>query len=74
MTQQGSATREISDSVQQAASGTQEVTSNISQVTQAAGETQVSSGQMLAAAKELAQQGDVLRNEVGKFLLEVRAG
>jgi methyl-accepting chemotaxis protein len=60
--------------VQQAASGTQEVTSNISQVTQAAGETQVSSGQMLAAAKELAQQGDVLRNEVGKFLLEVRAG
>jgi methyl-accepting chemotaxis protein len=49
------------------------VSSNIVQVTQAANETQKSSGQMLSAANELAQQGDVLRNEVDKFLQEVRA-
>lgn len=71
--EQGSATREIASSVQQAATGTQEVSSNITQVTQAAGENQAASGQMLSAAKELAQQGTVLRNEVDKFLQEVRA-
>ena len=59
--------------MQQAAAGTQEVSSNITQVTQAATETQSSSGQMLGAAKELAQQGDVLRGEVDKFLQEIRA-
>lgn len=71
--QQGSATREIASSVQQAAAGTQEVSGNIVQVTQAASETQASSSQMLDAVKELAQQGGLLRNEVDKFLQEVRA-
>lgn len=71
--EQGSATREIAGSVQQAAAGTQEVSSNITQVTQAASENQSASGQMLDAAKELAKQGDVLRNEVNSFLESVRA-
>jgi methyl-accepting chemotaxis protein len=71
--QQGAATKEIASSVQQAAAGTQEVSGNIAQVTQAASETQASAGQMLSASKELAQQGDVLRNEVNKFLQEIRA-
>jgi methyl-accepting chemotaxis protein len=71
--EQGSATHEIASSVQQAAAGTQEVSSNIVQVTQAADESQSSSGQMLEASKELAQQGNILRNEVGKFLESVRA-
>jgi len=59
--------------VQQAAAGTQEVSGNITQVTQAANETQSSSGQLLDAAKELAQQGVVLRQEVDGFLETVRA-
>lgn len=71
--EQGSATREIASSVQQAAEGTQEVSGNITHVTQAASETQSASGDMLGAAKELAQQGDVLRQEVDKFLETVRA-
>ncbi|MBT5051529.1 MAG: methyl-accepting chemotaxis protein, partial [Rhodospirillaceae bacterium] len=60
-------------SVQQAAAGTQEVSSNITQVTQAASEAQSASGQMLDAAKELAEQGNVLRTEVNQFLESVRA-
>jgi len=72
--QQGLATREIATSVQQAAAGTQEVSSSITQVTQATSETQASSQEMLGAAQELAQQGEVLRNEVTKYLETVRAG
>ena len=71
--QQGSATKEIASSVQQAAAGTQEVSGNIAQVTQAASETQATAGQMLDATKELAQQGEGLRQEVDKFLTEIRA-
>ncbi len=71
--QQGSATRETAFNVQQAATGTQEVSSNIVQVTQAAHDTQSSSGQLLDTANELAQQGEVLRNEVQNFLQSVRA-
>lgn len=71
--EQGSATREIANSVQQAAAGTQEVSSNITQVTQAAAESQAVSAKMLEAATGLAQQGDVLRQHVDKFLGSVRA-
>jgi methyl-accepting chemotaxis protein len=56
-----------------ASAGTQEVSSNITQVTQAASEAQSASGQMLDAAKELAEQGNVLRTEVNQFLESVRA-
>ncbi len=71
--QQGAATREIASNVQQAAAGTQDVSSNIVEVTQAADKGRSVSGQMLDAATELAQQGDVLRREVEKFLETVRA-
>ena len=71
--EQGSATREIANSVQQAAAGTHEVSSNIAEVTQAASESQAVSNQMLEAANGLAQQGEVLRLEVDKFLGSVRA-
>ena len=71
--EQRSATHEIASSVHQAAAGTQEVSSNISLVTQAAAESQTVSAQMLEAATSLAQQGDELRQQVGKFLTSVRA-
>ncbi len=71
--EQGVATQEIARNVQEAAKGTQEVNANISGVTTAAGETGTAANQMLASAGELANQSDTLRQEVDKFLAEVRA-
>ena len=71
--QQGSATREISRNVEEAARGTQGVSSNISAVTEAASHTGVAASQVLAAAGELARNGEVLRGQVASFLSEVRA-
>jgi methyl-accepting chemotaxis protein len=71
--EQGAATGEIATNVQQAAIGTQEVSNNITQVTQAAGESQAASVQMLEAANSLAQQGDSLRQNVDRFLKDVRS-
>ncbi len=51
----------------------QEVSGNIAQVTLAASESQTVSGQMLDAANGLALQGDVLHQQVDKFLESVRA-
>lgn len=71
--EQGSATSEISRNVQEAAQGTQEVSSNITGVSQAAGEAGQAASQVLEATAELATQSTTLRNEVDKFLAEVRA-
>jgi len=71
--EQGAATGEIATNVQQAAAGTQEVSGNIAEVTQAASESQTASAHMLDAANNLAQQGEVLRQEVDRFLKTVRA-
>jgi methyl-accepting chemotaxis protein len=71
--EQGTATQEISRNVQQAASGTSEVSSNITGVTAAAGETGQAAGQVLTAAGEMARQTASLRDEVERFLVEVRA-
>jgi methyl-accepting chemotaxis protein len=71
--EQGAATQEIARNVQQAATGTQDVSSNITGVTQASGETGAAANQMLGASNELAHQGELLRGEVDKFLMAVRA-
>ncbi|WP_146604378.1 methyl-accepting chemotaxis protein [Rhodoplanes roseus] len=71
--QQGAATGEIARNVQQAAKGTDEVARHITDVNRGASETGTASGQVLASAKELAQDGARLRQEVGKFLAAVRA-
>lgn len=73
MEEQGAATREISNNVQQAAAGTQEVAKNIVNVTQASGEVGSAAGQMNGAASELAKQADTLSTEVDKFIAKVRA-
>ncbi|MGB0683334.1 MAG: HAMP domain-containing methyl-accepting chemotaxis protein [Magnetovibrionaceae bacterium] len=72
--EQGAATSEIARNVEQAAAGTQEVSSNIQGVTQAAGEAGSASGQVLAAADELGQNAVTLKDEVAKFLQQVRMG
>ena len=71
--EQSAATQEIARNVQQAASGTQEVTDNISGVTQATGEASAAAGQVLTASQGISQQGETLREEVSKFLVQVRA-
>jgi methyl-accepting chemotaxis protein len=71
--EQGSATSEIAQNVQEAANGTQQVTSNIVVVQQAANDTGAASGQVLSAAEQLSQQSKDLANEVNRFLSEVRA-
>ncbi|HEX2115367.1 MAG TPA: HAMP domain-containing methyl-accepting chemotaxis protein [Alphaproteobacteria bacterium] len=71
--EQGAATQEIARNVQQAAKGTSEVSGNITGVTQAAGETGAAATQVLGASSELAQQSEVLRSQVDRFLATVRA-
>ncbi|MBL6957728.1 MAG: HAMP domain-containing protein [Rhodospirillales bacterium] len=71
--EQGAATAEIARNVEQAASGTQEVSSNITGVSQAAGETGQAAGQILNAAQELSSQSEMLRGEVDKFMVQIRA-
>jgi methyl-accepting chemotaxis protein len=69
--EQSAATQEIARNVEQASAGTSEVTSNISGVTVAAGETGHAAGEVLSAANELSQQGELLGKEMDAFLVEV---
>ena len=71
--EQGAATQEIARNVEQAAAGTQEVSSNIGGVNQAASDTGAAATQIQSAAGELSQQSELLRAEVDKFLVNVRA-
>jgi methyl-accepting chemotaxis protein len=70
--EQSAATKEIARNVEQAATGTQEVTSNITGVSQAANDTGSAAGQVLASARELAQQSDNLKSVVTRFLSDVK--
>ena len=70
---QGSATKEISRNVQEAARGTQEVTTNISGVQKAADDTGSAATQVLGAAEQLSSQSRELAGQVNRFLSEVRA-
>ena len=71
--EQSAATQEIARTVQSTAAGTAEVSTNIAGVTAAATETGAAATQVLTASGELAQQGELLRSEVSKFLSAVRA-
>ena len=71
--QQGSATREISRSVQEAARGTQEVNTNITGVQRAADDTGAAAREVLGAAEQLSTQSRDLAGQFDRFLGEVRA-
>ena len=73
VTEQGSSTGEIAQSVQQAATGTQEVSTHISSVSDAAARTGETAGEVLTSARQLSEQGEVLRATVDEFLTQVRA-
>jgi methyl-accepting chemotaxis protein len=71
--EQGAATGEIANSVQQAATGTREVSVNIVAAQRAASETGAAATTVLAAAGMLSREAEVLRTEVDSFLAGVRA-
>jgi methyl-accepting chemotaxis protein len=71
--EQGAATQEISRNVQQASQGTQQVSANITDVQRGATETGSASSQVLSAAQTLSRDSNRLKDEVGKFLADVRA-
>jgi len=72
--EQGAATRDIATNVQEAATGTEQVTKNTADVTAASNETGAAASEMMTATGELSKQSEILRGEVDKFLINVRAG
>jgi methyl-accepting chemotaxis protein len=71
--QQGAATQEIARNVQQAAAGTTEVSGHIASVSHAASATGVAAGELLGSAKGLVRLSEALRDNVDRFIGNIRA-
>jgi methyl-accepting chemotaxis protein len=71
--EQDAATQEISRNVQEAAARTRQVTENIDQLERAARESDAGARGVLTAADGLAGQAKALNEEVGAFLVGIRA-
>jgi len=71
--EQGTATGLISRNVQEVAGGTARVAGNIGDVSQGANATGAASAQVLSSAHALSQQSGQLKQELEKFLKNVRA-
>lgn len=71
--QQGTATQEIAQNVQQAAARTGEVSQNIAGVTDGIAATGTAAEEVLGSAIELSKQSQRLRDEVDRFLGQIRA-
>jgi methyl-accepting chemotaxis protein len=71
--QQGSATQEIARSVQTVAQGTQQAAADIMQVNRGATETGSASEEVLNSAKTLSSESTRLREELDRFMANIRA-
>lgn len=71
--QQSNATTEIARNVQNAAGGTAEIAESISQVNRGASETGTASGEVLSSAQTLAVESTRLRQELDRFMANIRA-
>jgi methyl-accepting chemotaxis protein len=71
--QQSSATQEIARSVQNVAEGTQEAAANIMRVNRGATETGSASEDVLSSARTLSTESARLREELGRFMANIRA-
>jgi methyl-accepting chemotaxis protein len=71
--QQSSATQEIARNVQSVASSTQDVAGNIVEVNRGATETGAASGDVLNSAQTLSTESARLRQELDRFMANVRA-
>jgi methyl-accepting chemotaxis protein len=70
--QQDSVTQEIARNATAAAKGNRHVSANISEVSSSAVKTGQVAQTVLAAAGELAEQSNLLRHEVERYLSQVR--
>ena len=71
--EQGSATQEIARSVQNVARGTQEAADNVTQVNRGATETGSASEEVLNSARSLSNESTRLREELDRFMANIRA-
>ena len=71
--EQTAATSEIARNVEEASNGTAEVSQNIQTVEKAAGETGAAAGQIATSSTELSKQAELLKQEVSRFLDQVRS-
>ncbi len=71
--QQSSATQEIARSVQTVAQGTQEAAANVMQVNRGATETGSASEEVLNSARSLSSESTRLREELDRFMANIRA-
>lgn len=71
--EQGAATQEIARNVEQASAGTNEVSANITSVSQAASDSNEAAANVLVSSNELSSQAEKLREEMQRFLANVRA-
>jgi methyl-accepting chemotaxis protein len=71
--EQGAATRDIAGNVQQAAGGAQQVSNNVAAAQRAVSETKTVATSVLDSAGRVTREAAQLRNEVERFLAEVRA-
>ena len=71
--QQSSATQEIARSVQNVAEGTQEAAANIMRVNRGATETGSASEDVLSSARTLSTESTRLREELDRFMANIRA-
>jgi methyl-accepting chemotaxis protein len=71
--EQSSATQEIARSVQKVAQGTQAATANVMQVNRGATETGLASEDVLSSARTLSSESTRLREELDRFMANIRA-
>jgi methyl-accepting chemotaxis protein len=71
--QQNSATQEIARNVQNVAQGTDAATANIMQVNRGAAETGSASAEVLSSARTLSTESTRLRDELDRFMANIRA-
>ncbi|WP_210208350.1 methyl-accepting chemotaxis protein [Rhodoplanes roseus] len=72
--EQGATTAEVARNIQQASRGTAEVARTIGEVSRGAGATETASEQVRTSATVLASEGSKLKEEVRRFLMNVRTG
>jgi methyl-accepting chemotaxis protein len=71
--EQGAATRDIAGNVQQAAGGAHQVSQNVAAAQRAVSETKTVATSVLDSASHVTREAGALRNEVERFLANVRA-
>ena len=73
MEEQGATTQSVAENVAQAADGTKDVSSSIDVVKQASEESSQATHEVQSSIDQLSEQSTLLRDEVDRFLVQIRA-